>query len=99
MENSPNLWLSLLLSGLVLGGIAAVSSLLSKVGIRLSRAERTSILEAAVPFLTAVLAWVMIQRTMQLPQIFGLLLVILGVAALNVERSRRRPQPAQSLRK
>jgi drug/metabolite transporter (DMT)-like permease len=86
---SPNMWPSLLLSSLVLGGTTLVSYLLDNISIRMISAARASILGATVPALTALLAWVIIQSTLQLQQIFGMLLVTLGVTFLSVERLRR----------
>ncbi len=86
---APNMWPSLLLSSLVLGGTTLVSYLLDNISIRMISAARASILGATVPALTALLAWVIIQSTLQLQQIFGMLLVTLGVTFLSVERLRR----------
>jgi drug/metabolite transporter (DMT)-like permease len=55
-------------------------------------AAKASILGATVPLLTALLALVLIQSTLQLQQIFGLLFVTLGVAALRSVRSSRKPK-------
>jgi drug/metabolite transporter (DMT)-like permease len=86
---APTMWPSLLLSSLVLGGTTLVSYLLDNISIRMISAARASILGATVPALTALLAWVIIQSTLQLQQIFGMLLVTLGVTFLSVERLRR----------
>lgn len=86
---APTMWPSLLLCSLVLGGTTLVSYLLDNISIRMISAARASILGATVPALTALLAWVIIQSTLQLQQIFGMLLVTLGVTFLSFERLRR----------
>jgi len=86
---APSMWPSLLLSSLVLGGTTLMSYLLDNISIRMISAARASILGATVPALTALLAWVIIQSTLQLQQIFGMLLVTLGVTFLSFERLRR----------
>jgi drug/metabolite transporter (DMT)-like permease len=92
----PSMWPSLMISSLVLGGTTFVSYLLNNIGIKLLDAARASILGATVPALTAFLGLVIIQSTMQLQQIFGMLLVTLGVAALILERWRRPAKAPQA---
>ena len=85
----PTMWPGLAISSLVLGGTTLVSYFLNNIGIKAIDAVRASILGAIVPALTALLALVLIQSTMQVEQVFGMLLVTLGVAALSFERMRR----------
>jgi len=91
----PTMWPSLAIASLVLGGTTLVSYFLNNIGIKAIDAVRASILGAIVPALTALLALVLIQSTMQVEQIFGMLLVTLGVAALSFERMRRHAKATQ----
>jgi drug/metabolite transporter (DMT)-like permease len=89
------MWPTLAIASLVLGGTTLVSYFLNNIGIKAIDAVRASILGAIVPALTALLALVLIQSTMQVEQIFGMLLVTLGVAALSFERMRRHAKATQ----
>ena len=59
-------------------------------------AARASLLGATVPALTALLAWAILQKTLQVQQIFGLVLITLGVVALSLEQWRRQAKATQS---
>lgn len=89
-------WLSLILGSLVLGGMTCVSYLCNTIGLGAISAARSAILGAVVPALTALVALVVIQSPMQGQQIFGLVFVTLGVAALNFERLYTQTKMAQS---
>ncbi len=91
----PTMWPHLIVTSLVLGGCTLASYLLNYMGIGRIDAVRASILGAAVPALTALLALVILQSTLQLEQTFGMLLVTLGVAALSFERWHRQTKPTQ----
>lgn len=95
-EVLPPMMPILLLSSLILGGTTIASYLLNNIGIKMIDAVRASVLGAIVPAFTAFLALVVIQSTMQIEQIFGLLLVTLGVTALSFERWRRQGKSAQA---
>ncbi|NER46012.1 MAG: DMT family transporter [Symploca sp. SIO1A3] len=75
----------LIIGGVVLGGAALVSYLLNHVSQKLLPAATASIVGATVPVLTGFAALVLFNQTMSLPQILGMLLVSLGVAALNLK--------------
>lgn len=81
----PSLYPGLLLGSLILGVTTIISFLCNNIGIKMIDAARASVLGAIVPALTALLALVVIQSTMQAEQIFGMLLVTLGVAALSID--------------
>ncbi|MGC1394400.1 MAG: EamA family transporter, partial [Coleofasciculaceae cyanobacterium] len=85
----PSLYPGLLLGSLILSGTTILSFLCNNIGIKMIDAARASVLGAIVPSLTALLALVVIQSTMQAEQIFGMLLVTLGIAALSIDRLRR----------
>lgn len=86
---APTLWPHLFISILVLGGTTFVSYLLDNISIKMISADRASILGAIAPGLTALLAWVIVQNTLQVQQMVGMLFVSLGVAALSFEGWRR----------
>lgn len=94
-EVLPTMTSNLLISSLILGGTTIASYLFNNIGIKMIDALRGSVLGAIVPAFTALLALVVIQSTMQIEQIFGLLLVTLGVTALSFERWRRQGKAAQ----
>ncbi|MGB5960379.1 MAG: DMT family transporter [Coleofasciculaceae cyanobacterium] len=92
----PSLYPGLLLGSLILGGTTILSFLCNNIGIKMIDAARASVLGAIVPSLTALLALVVIQSTMQAEQIFGMLLVTLGIAALSIDRLRRQRKMTQA---
>ncbi|NEP57584.1 MAG: DMT family transporter [Symploca sp. SIO2G7] len=73
----------LIIGGVVLGGAALASYLLDHASQKLLPAATASILGATVPVLTGFVALVLLHQVMSPLQIFGMLLVSLGVAALN----------------
>ena len=77
---------SLIVGSLVLGAITLVGYLLNNFGIRQLGAARAAIIGSSGPALTAILAYTIVQETLQGQQILGMLLVTLGVAALSFER-------------
>ena len=93
---SPNMWPSLIISCLVLGVITILSNLLSNIGLRRIDPARALIFEATVPALTGFLALVIIESTLQGSQIFGMLIVTLGIVVLNVEQRHRLAKAAQA---
>lgn len=92
----PSLYPGLLLGSLILGVTTIISFLCNNIGIKMIDAARASVLGAIVPALTALLALVVIQSTMQAEQIFGMLLVTLGIAALSIDRLRRQRKMTQA---
>lgn len=94
-EIIPQLFPGILLGSLVLAGTTIISFICNNIGIKMIDAARASVLGAIVPSLTALLALVVIQSTMQFEQILGMLLVTLGIAALSLERIRRQRKMAQ----
>ncbi|HEY9633584.1 MAG TPA: DMT family transporter [Coleofasciculaceae cyanobacterium] len=91
-----SMWPSLIISCLVLGGTTLVGYLLNNIGISMIGAARASIIGATGPALTALLAAVIIQETLRTQQLFGMVLVTLGVAGLSFERLRSQSKVAKS---
>lgn len=90
---------SLIISGLVLGGATLLSYLFNYIGIAKIGAASASVVGATLPALTSILALILIQSTLHIPQILGIVFVTLGVAALNFQpphHSAKRSQPTQS---
>ncbi|MEQ9371991.1 MAG: EamA family transporter [Coleofasciculus chthonoplastes F3-SA18-01] len=83
---APSLSLNLVISGLVLGGVTLISYVFNTMGIARSSAASASVLGATLPILTALLALILIQSSLTVPQVVGMVLVTLGVAALNIVR-------------
>ncbi|HBL61863.1 MAG TPA: hypothetical protein DDZ80_26670 [Cyanobacteria bacterium UBA8803] len=96
LDVEPTLWPKLVISGLVLGGTAILGYVLNHMGIARIGAASASILGATLPALTALLALILMHSSLEFPQIIGMLLVSLGVAALSFERSRRQSTMSQS---
>lgn len=86
---NPSFWPSLAIGSLVLAGTTLASRLLDTFSIKIISPVRASILGAAIPALTALLAFVLIQSSLQVQQILGMLLVTLGVAGLRFAQWRR----------
>jgi len=93
---APSMWPNLMISSLVLGSISLVIYLLDNISMRMISAAKASILGATVPALTAFLALGLIKSTLLTEQIFGLVLVSLGVAALRFELWSGKTQTTQS---
>jgi len=84
-----NLWLTLLLwsagSGLItLGGLV-----FTNLGIRLVGAATATLVGSIEPALTALVAWFILQETLDPRQIFGVALVTLSIASLGLERRKQ----------
>lgn len=95
----PGMWSSLIISSVILSGITICSYCLNNLGLRKIDAAKASILGGTVPAITALLALVTIQSHLLASQVFGLLLVTLGVAALSFERWHRYAKRNQSVTK
>lgn len=83
---APSLGSNLMISGLVLGGVALISYVFNTMGMKRIGAASASVLGATLPVLTALLAWILIQSPLTVSQIVGMVLVTIGVAALSIVR-------------
>jgi drug/metabolite transporter (DMT)-like permease len=86
---------NLIISGLVLGVAAISGYLFNHLAIGRIGAAKASILGAIVPVLTTFLAFILMRSTLELPQILGMLLVSVGVAALNFWQWQRPTQESR----
>jgi drug/metabolite transporter (DMT)-like permease len=80
--------LELVLSAFILGVLTLVGYVLNNVGIRKLGALRSAIIGAGVPILTVVFAGLILQETLAIVQIMGVLFVTFGVAAYSFEKMR-----------
>ncbi|MEL7035552.1 MAG: EamA family transporter [Cyanobacteria bacterium J06592_8] len=76
----------LMISGVILGVLTLGSYLLNNFAIRSAGAALASIIGTSGPALTALLAFLIIGEALNIQQISGMALVILGVGAMSLER-------------
>ncbi|MBD2439414.1 DMT family transporter [Nostoc sp. FACHB-110] len=88
--------LEIVLSAFILGVLTLLSYVLNNVGIRQLGALRSAIIGAGVPILTVVFAGLMIQETLEIIQIFGVLFVTFGAAAFSFEKMRNQVKSSSS---
>ncbi|MCU0518467.1 MAG: DMT family transporter [Oscillatoria sp. Prado101] len=89
-----SLWPSLLIGSAILGVFTLASYLLNNFAIRLAGAALASIIGTSGPALTALFGFIIISEKLLPLQIFGMVLVTLGVAAMSVERMLAQKKPA-----
>ncbi len=83
---APTVWSGLIVGGIILGILTLSSYVLNSFAIRFSGAARASIVGTFGPALTALLALFTIGEVLGVKQVFGMILVIIGVAAMSFER-------------
>jgi drug/metabolite transporter (DMT)-like permease len=88
--------LEIVLSAFILGVLTLLSYVLNNVGIRKLGAMRSAIIGAGVPILTVVFAGLMIQETLEIIQILGVLFVTFGAAAFSFEKMRNQVKSSSS---
>ncbi|MCG6133062.1 MAG: EamA family transporter [Nostoc sp. LLA-1] len=88
--------LELVLSAFILGVLTLVGYVLNNVGIRKLGALRSAIIGAGVPILTVVFAGLILQETLAIVQIMGVLFVTFGVAAYSFEKMRNQVKTSSS---
>jgi drug/metabolite transporter (DMT)-like permease len=86
--------LGFLLGGILLGALTLVGYLTNNFGVRYMGAALASIVASSGPVVTALLAILLINDPLQQIQVFGILLVTLGVGALSFERMKSQRQAA-----
>lgn len=82
-------FLELVLCAFLLGVLTLFSYLFNNFGIRKIGASRSAIIGATIPALTVIFAGLILQETLQIEQVLGVLLVSFGAAALCFEKIRR----------
>ncbi len=88
-----------LVGGVILGALTLVGYLTNNFGVRYMGAALASIVASSGPVVTALLAFVLINNPLQQVQLFGILLVTLGVGALSFERMKGQRQAAAKVAK
>ncbi|MDF5716893.1 MAG: EamA family transporter [Rhizonema sp. NSF051] len=94
LQVNPDHLLELILSAFILGVLTLCGYLLNIFGIRKIGATRSAIFGASVPALTVIFAGLMIQETLQLIQVFGVMLVSVGTATFSFDKIRNRVNPS-----
>lgn len=87
VHNLELAWTALWIGSLLSAIFTCTGHLINNFGIRLIGAASASMIGATNPALTVILAWLVIQETLNSVQLFGVLLVVLSVALLGRERS------------
>ncbi|MCL2930378.1 MAG: EamA family transporter [Trichodesmium sp. MAG_R01] len=82
----PSLWSSLIVISIILGFLTISSYVLNSFAIKFAGAARASIMGTLGPPLTALIALFTIGEALGVKEIFGIILVIIGVAAMSFER-------------
>ncbi|MEA5594678.1 EamA family transporter [Rivularia sp. UHCC 0363] len=93
--NSTN-FLELVLSAFILGVLTLCGYLLNNFGIRKLGATRAGLIGSTVPVLTVIFAGIIIQETLPLIQVLGVLLVTFGAAAFSIEKLQQRVKSSRS---
>ncbi|MTJ08563.1 EamA family transporter, partial [Anabaena sp. UHCC 0204] len=84
--------LELVLSAFILGVLTLCGYLFNNFGIRKLGAPLSSIIGATVPILTVIFAGLMLQESLNMIQIIGVLFVTVGAASISWKKT---PQPSQ----
>ncbi|TVP66067.1 MAG: DMT family transporter [Leptolyngbya sp. LCM1.Bin17] len=84
----PGQWGLLWLLSLVTAGLTLLGQLFYNIGIHLVRAASMSIVAVSNPVFTVAIAWVLLQESLQLRQMVGMVLVVVSIVALSQERSQ-----------
>ncbi|MDB9373251.1 DMT family transporter, partial [Nodularia sphaerocarpa] len=88
--------LELILSAFILGVLTLLGYVLQNVGIRKLGGLRSAIIGAGVPILTVVFAGLILQETLELIQVMGVVFVSFGIAAYSFEKMRTQVKPSSS---
>jgi drug/metabolite transporter (DMT)-like permease/uncharacterized protein (UPF0335 family) len=96
LQINPAIVLELVLSAFLLGVLTLCSYLFNNLGVRKVGASRSAIISAIVPVLTVILAGFIIQETLGIEQVLGVLFVTGGTGALCLEKVRNLIKPTKS---
>ena len=92
--NSSNV-LELVLSAFILGVLTLCGYLFNNFGIRKLGAPVSSLIGATVPILTVIFAGLMLQESLDIVQIIGVILVTAGAASISWKKTPNQPQPSK----
>ncbi|MDM9384163.1 EamA family transporter [Chlorogloeopsis sp. ULAP01] len=96
LQLQSNNLIELILSAFILGVFTLCGYLFNNVGIRKVGASRSALLGATVPALTTIFAALIIQESLQLVQVLGVVFVTCGVAAFSYEKIRNNTKTSQT---
>ena len=82
----PPKLVEIVLSAFILGVLTLLGYVFNNVGIRKLGASKSAIIGAGVPILTVICAGLIIQETLEIAQILGVLLVSFGAAAFSFDK-------------
>ncbi|MGB3421299.1 MAG: EamA family transporter [Dolichospermum sp.] len=91
--NSSNV-LELILSAFILGVLTLCGYLFNNFGIRKLGAPLSSLLGATVPIFTVIFAGLMLQESLDILQIMGIILLTIGAAGISWKKTPNQPQPS-----
>jgi len=92
--NSSNV-LELVLSAFILGVLTLCGYLFNNFGIRKLGAPLSSLIGATVPIFTVIFAGLMLQESLDIVQIMGVILVTVGAACISWRKTPWQPQPSK----
>ncbi|MFO5491361.1 MAG: EamA family transporter [Cuspidothrix sp.] len=87
--------LELILSALILGVLTLCGYLFNNFGIRKLGSPISSFIGATVPVVTVIFAGFMLQESLQVVQIMGIMLITVGAAILSRKKTPNQPQAAK----
>ncbi|WP_414576319.1 EamA family transporter [Anabaena sp. CCY 9402-a] len=91
----PSKVLEIVLSAAILGVLTLVGYVCNHLGVSKLGAPRSAIIGAGVPILTVIFAGLVLQETLNIVQILGVLCVTFGAAAFSFGKTRN-PNPSSS---
>lgn len=94
IDVSPDQWGMLWGLSLVTAALTLLGQLCYNVGIHLVKAASMSIVAVSNPVLTVAIAWVALQESLQMRQLFGIVLVMVSIMALSQDQTREAGDPS-----
>ncbi|MFN7414410.1 MAG: EamA family transporter, partial [Dolichospermum sp.] len=85
--------LELVLSAFILGVLTLCGYLFNNFGIRNLGTPVSSLIGATVPILTVIFAGVMLQESLNIAQVIGVILVTVGAASISLKKTPNQLQP------
>ncbi len=92
--NSSNV-LELVLSAFILGVLTLCGYLFNNFGIRKLGSPFSSLIGATVPILTVIFAGIMLQESLDIVQVVGVILVTIGTASITWKKTPNQPQASK----
>ena len=89
--------LELVLSAFILGVLTLCGYLFNNFGIRNLGTPVSSLIGATVPILTVIFAGVMLQESLNIAQVIGVILVTVGAASISLKKTPNQLQPTKSI--